>query len=99
MRAALIAPVIPPPGAPTHRAGTAGARAGVPAMARALPTASPPLCPVLPGDIVYGLARLDASGRICDRALIDVLGWRVGDRLLLAATGAFVLIRRDHDGL
>ena len=68
-------------------------------MARALPTASPPLCPVLPGDIVYGLARLDASGRICDRALTDVLGWCAGDRLTLAATGAFVLIRRDHDGL
>jgi hypothetical protein len=35
----------------------------------------------VPEDVVYGIARIDASGRICERAIITALGWAGGDRL------------------
>jgi hypothetical protein len=34
---------------------------------------------------VYVIARIDASGRICERAIITALGWADGDQVLLAA--------------
>jgi hypothetical protein len=69
-----VAPVIPPAGRPGHRPGRLRA-------ARPLPLASPPERP----DVVYGLGRIDASGRVADRAIISALGWRGGDRLTLTA--------------
>jgi hypothetical protein len=44
-----------------------------------LPLASPPGRP----DVVYGFGRIDASGRVADRATIAALGWRGDDRLTL----------------
>ena len=84
MSARPIAPVIPSTGRPGHhRKG--GLRAAAP-----LPLASPPDRP----DVVYGFGRIDASGRVADRAIISALGWRGGDRLTLTA-GAGVMVARE----
>jgi hypothetical protein len=48
---------------------------------------------------MYRLGRLDASGRITDRAIGRVLGWQAGDRLTVTASPAMILARRDHDGM
>jgi hypothetical protein len=37
--------------------------------------------PAGPTEVVYGFGRIDASGRVTDRATIAALGWRGGDRL------------------
>ena len=74
MTGTLIAPVIP---------SSAAARpARAPAAARTLPLTVPPVRPpALPRDVVYGLARVDRSGRVADRTVTGALGWRGGDRL------------------
>jgi hypothetical protein len=48
---------------------------------------------------VYGLARVDRSGRVADRTVTGALGWRGGDRLTLTAEAGVVVIRRDPSGL
>jgi len=53
----------------------------------------------VPQDVVYGLARIDASGRICERAVITALGWADGDRLTLTAEAGVVTVRRDPGGM
>jgi hypothetical protein len=62
---------------------------------RPLPLASPPGRP----EAVYGFGRIDASGRIADRAIISALGWRGGDRLTLTASAGVMAARRDPGGL
>jgi bifunctional DNA-binding transcriptional regulator/antitoxin component of YhaV-PrlF toxin-antitoxin module len=87
----LIAPVIP---------SSAAARpARAPAAARTLPLTVPPVRPALGRDVVYGLARVDRSGRVADRTVTGALGWRGGDRLTLTAEAGVVVIRRDPSGL
>ena len=49
--------------------------------------------------MVYGIGRLDASGRIADRAVTSALGWRGGDRLTLTADAGVVIARRDPGGM
>jgi bifunctional DNA-binding transcriptional regulator/antitoxin component of YhaV-PrlF toxin-antitoxin module len=49
--------------------------------------------------MVYGIGRIDASGRIADRAVISALGWRGGDRLTLTADAGVVTARRDPGGM
>ena len=56
-------------------------------------------CRQLPQDVVYGIGRIDASGRIADRAVISALGWRGGDRLTLTADAGVVIARRDPGGM
>ena len=93
MTGTLIAPVIP---------SSAAARpARAPAAARTLPLAVPPALsrPALGRDVVYGLARVDRSGRVADRTVTGALGWRGGDRLTLTAEAGVVVIRRDPSGL
>ena len=93
MTGTLIAPVIP---------SSAAARpARAPAAARTLPLAVPPAWrpPALGRDVVYGLARVDRSGRVADRTVTGALGWRGGDRLTLTAEAGVVVIRRDPSGL
>src|SRR6266568_6091212 len=94
MTSALIPPVIPqrpaPGNWPRGRPGPAGT---VP-----LP-ASPGQAPSLAADVVYGLGRIDASGRVADRTVTRALGWHDGDRLTLTATTGMVTARRDPDGL
>jgi hypothetical protein len=91
----LISPVIP-------SAAAAGRPARAPDAARTLPLAVPPALsrpPALPGDVVYGLAHVDRSGRVADRTVTGALGWRGGDRLTLTAEAGVVVIRRDPSGL
>jgi len=49
--------------------------------------------------VVYGLARVDGSGRVADRSVTGALGWRGGDRLTLTADQGVVTARRDPSGL
>ena len=92
MTGTLIAPVIPP---------SAAARpARAPAAARTLPLTAPPARPPALGrDVVYGLARVDRSGRVADRTVTGALGWRGGVRLTLTASAGVVGLRRDPAGL
>ena len=95
MTGTLIAPVIPSPAAESRPARPHGA-------ARTLPLAVPPALsrpPALGRDVVYGLARVDRSGRVADRTVTGPLGWRSGDRLTLTAEAGVVVIRRDPSGL
>ena len=94
MTGTLIAPVIP--------SSDAARPARAPAAARTLPLAVPPALsrpPALGRDVVYGLARVDRSGRVADRTVTGALGWRGGDRLTLTAEAGVVVIRRDPSGL
>ena len=74
MTGTLIAPVIPSPAAAAGRPARAAA-------ARMLPLAVPPALsrpPALGRDVVYGLARVDRSGRMAHRTVTSALGWRGG---------------------
>ena len=55
--------------------------------------------PSVPEDVVYGIGRIDASGRIADQAVITALGWRGGDLLTLTADAGVVTARRDPGGM
>ncbi|MGD0706116.1 MAG: hypothetical protein ABSA02_40320 [Trebonia sp.] len=55
--------------------------------------------PSVPEDVVYGIGRIDASGRIADRAVISALGWSGGDRLTPTADAGVVTARRDTGGM
>ena len=88
-----IAPVIPSLTRPAVRAGS-GTGQG-----RRLPLATVAEVPALADDMVYGVGRIDASGRVGDRAFTSALGWRPGDRLTLTAADGVVIARRDPAGL
>jgi hypothetical protein len=88
MTARPIAPVIPATG-PGHR------QQGKSGSGRPMPLANPPGRP----DVVYGFGRIDASGRVADRATIAALGWRDGDRLTLTAEAGVLIARRDPGGM
>ena len=66
---------------------------------RRLPVAAVPAPPAAPQDILYGFGRIDAAGRVADRAVIRALGWRCGDRLTLTADAGVVTARRDPAGM
>jgi hypothetical protein len=55
--------------------------------------------PTSPDDVIYGIGRIDASGRIADRAVTSALGWSGGDRLTLTADAGVVSARRDPGGM
>ncbi|HMI26040.1 MAG TPA: hypothetical protein VK594_16275 [Streptosporangiaceae bacterium] len=94
MTSALIPPVIPRRSAPGNwPRGRPGAAGPLP-----LP-ASPGQAPALAADVVYGLGRIDASGRVADRTVTRALGWHDGDRLTLTASAGVVTARRDPHGL
>lgn len=88
-----IAPVIPSLTRPPVRAG------GRTGQARRLPLATVAAAPALANDMLYGVGRIDASGRVGDRAFTSALGWRPGDRLTLTAADGVVIVRRDPAGL
>jgi hypothetical protein len=86
----LIAPVIPPaPGLAHGRPGRAGA-------GRPLPLAGPLAVPL---DAVYGMSRIDASGRLTSQVIRHVLNWQPGDRLTLTVGSGVVVARRDPGGV
>jgi hypothetical protein len=93
MTAQHLTPVIPASGVPAarqHARSTAG---------RLLPLARPEPVPSAPEDVVYGIGRVDASGRIADRTVTSALGWSGGDRLTLTADAGVVTARRDPGGM
>jgi bifunctional DNA-binding transcriptional regulator/antitoxin component of YhaV-PrlF toxin-antitoxin module len=93
--APLIAPVIPPRGHSRRGPGLPG-RAGATSP---LPLASAPGSPPVLRDVVYGMGRIDASGRVAERAIAAALGWSRGDRLTLTAQAGVVVVRRDPCGM
>lgn len=93
MTAQPLAPVIPSSGVPASRQRARSA------AIRQLPLASPVPVPSAPEDVVYGIARIDSSGRICERAIITALGWAGGDRLTFTADAGVVTARRDPGGM
>jgi hypothetical protein len=93
MTAPPVATVIPPSAGP----GARGRSATSPA--RGLPVSVVPAVPTVPVGVVYGFGRIDASGRVADRTIIGVLGWRQGDRLAVAADAGMVTARRDPGGM
>ena len=50
-------------------------------------------------DAVYGMSRVDASGRVAGQVITGVLNWRPGDRLTLTACAGEVVARRDPAGM
>ena len=93
MTARPLAPVIPSSAVPAARQRARSA------AGRPLPLARPAPVPSLPEDVVYGIGRIDASGRIADRAVTSALGWHGGDRLTLTAEAGVVTARRDPGGM
>ena len=91
MTAPPLAPVIP------SSAVARGQRRAGPAAGRPLPLGRP-VRPA-PEDVVYGLGRIDSSGRICDQAIVAALGWAGGDLLTLTARAGMVTARRDPGGM
>jgi hypothetical protein len=67
-----LAPVIP------SSAVTAGRQRARSAAGRPLPLARPEPVPSALEDVAYGIGRIDASGRIADRAVTTALGWNGG---------------------
>ena len=55
--------------------------------------------PSAPDEVVYGIGRIDSSGRIADRTVIDALGWQGGDWLTLTVDAGVVTARRDPGGM
>ena len=53
----------------------------------------------LPRTWFYGIGRIDASGRIADRAVTSALDWCGSDRLTLTADAGVVIARRDQGGM
>ena len=93
MSAGPVAPVIPSSSRPAVRGRV------TPGTGRRLPLAAPPGRPPAPCGTPYGIGRIDASGRVSDRAVISALGWRSGDRLTLTADAGVVVARRDDSGI
>jgi hypothetical protein len=62
-------------------------------LAAALPVAA------RPRDAVYGVGRMDASGRVADHAVTGALGWACGDPLTVIASEGVVVARRDPLGM
>jgi hypothetical protein len=88
MTARPVPPVIPA-ASPGRR------RSGGPGAGHPVALANPPGRP----DVVYGFGRIDASGRVADRATMSALGWRGGDRLTLTAEAGVMIARRDPGGM
>jgi bifunctional DNA-binding transcriptional regulator/antitoxin component of YhaV-PrlF toxin-antitoxin module len=86
----LIAPVIP------SAAGRVRSGLGRAGRGRPLPLAGSFAAPL---DAVYGMSRIDASGRLTSQAISHVLNWQPGDRLTLTADSGVVVARRDPHGM
>jgi bifunctional DNA-binding transcriptional regulator/antitoxin component of YhaV-PrlF toxin-antitoxin module len=47
----------------------------------------------------YGLARIDASGRVADRSILKTLGWCSGDSLVITVVDSAIVVHRDPSGV
>lgn len=54
----------------------------------------------LPRDtsMLYGIARVDASGRVSERHIVHALGWQPGDRLAVALIARGVVLHASEQG-
>lgn len=48
--------------------------------------------------MTYGIAAVDASGRVSERGVLRALGWRTGDRVRAWCSGNAVIVRSCVDG-
>ncbi len=89
----IISTVVPPTGGRASRSGYGGTSP----TAGPLPLAELALvsrdCPT-----VYGMGRMDASGRVAERAIVRALGWSPHDRCTISTTARSMLLRRDPHG-
>jgi hypothetical protein len=69
-----------------------------PGPARALPLAR---LQRLPGEtsMLYGIGRVDTSGRVTNREIIQALRWRPGDTLEMVLLPSAIVVRACPDGL
>jgi len=51
------------------------------------------------GSLLYGIGRVDASGRVADHDIVEALGWRHGDRLEVTVIPRTIVIRSSPEGL
>jgi bifunctional DNA-binding transcriptional regulator/antitoxin component of YhaV-PrlF toxin-antitoxin module len=67
-----------------------------------------PICPLpipdlhrLPrdGSMLYGIGRVDASGRVANHEIVKVLGWRPGDRVDVIVAPRAIVMRSSPGGL
>jgi bifunctional DNA-binding transcriptional regulator/antitoxin component of YhaV-PrlF toxin-antitoxin module len=49
--------------------------------------------------MLYGVGRVDASGRVSNRDIVRALGWQPGDRLEVIPTLSAIVILSSPDGL
>ncbi|MBB5157586.1 AbrB/MazE/SpoVT family DNA-binding domain-containing protein [Saccharopolyspora phatthalungensis] len=49
--------------------------------------------------VVYGLAAVDARGRVADQAVLRALGWTPGTRLAIRETRGLLITRTDPHGV
>ncbi len=95
--AAVITPVVPPPGS-QGRGGVVGEATGggVLPSRRRLPLAR--LIVQRSAVYVYGLAALDDRGRLADRTIMRTLGWSAGLRLDIREAGGVLVVHACPDG-
>jgi len=51
------------------------------------------------GSMLYGIGRVDASGRVTDHEIVDALGWRPGDAVEVIVAPWAILMRTSPQGL
>jgi hypothetical protein len=99
--AAVITPVVLPPGGALGRSPASGGTAGTVLRRAALPLPglSPASAQADPRQgRVYGLSAVDERGRLADRVVWRALGWTPGTRLQLRVAGGLVVVDADPGG-
>ena len=51
------------------------------------------------GSMLYGIGRVDASGRVVNHDIVSALGWHPGDALEVIAAHRAIVMRTSPDGL
>lgn len=51
------------------------------------------------GSMLYGIGRVDASGRVVNHEIVTALGWHPGDRVEVIAAHRAIVMRPSPDGL
>jgi bifunctional DNA-binding transcriptional regulator/antitoxin component of YhaV-PrlF toxin-antitoxin module len=73
------------------------ARGAAPGPPRALPLTRLQRLP-RETSMLYGIGRVDSSGRVANREIIEALHWRHGDRLEIVLMSSAIVIRACPDG-
>jgi bifunctional DNA-binding transcriptional regulator/antitoxin component of YhaV-PrlF toxin-antitoxin module len=51
------------------------------------------------GSMLYGIARVDASGRVADQDVVAAMGWQPGDRIEVTVGSRAIVMRASPQGL